>query len=65
MQLNLEAILDKRYKTKTLNIIGKEYLTECVASKDITKDVIEILGKYVGLVLLLGLLRTKSVRRLA
>ena len=48
MQLDLEAILDRRYKTNTLNIIGKKYLTECVASKDNTKDVIEILGKYVG-----------------
>ena len=44
MQLDLEAILDKRYKTNTLNIIGKKYLAECVVSKDNTEDVIEILG---------------------
>ena len=48
MQLDLEAILDRRYKTNTLNMIGKKYLAECVVSKDNTKDVIEILGKYVG-----------------
>ena len=47
-ELDLEVILDRRYKTKTLNTTGKKYLTECVASKDNTKDVIEILAKYVG-----------------
>ena len=46
MELDLEVILDRRYKTNTLNT--KKYLTECVASKDNTKDVIEILAKYVG-----------------
>ena len=46
-ELDLEVILDRRYKTNTLNTTGKKYLTECVASKDNTKDVIEILAKYV------------------
>ena len=27
---------------------GKNYLAECVVSKDNTKDLIEILAKYVG-----------------
>ena len=48
MQLNLEAILDKRCKTNKLNTLGNKYLAECIKSKDNTKDVIEILGKYVG-----------------
>ena len=48
MQLNLEAILDKRCKTNILNTLGNKYLAECIKSKDNTKDVIEILGKYVG-----------------
>ena len=47
MQLNLEAILDKRRKTNILNTLGNKYLAECIKSKDNTKDVIEILGKYV------------------
>ena len=47
MQLNLEAILDKRCKTNILNTLGNKYLAECIKSKDNTKDVIEILGKYV------------------
>ena len=47
MQLNLEAILDKRCKTNILNTLGNNYLAECIKSKDNTKDVIEILGKYV------------------
>ena len=47
-ELDLEVILDRRYKTNTLNTTGKKYLTECVASKDNTKDVIGILAKYVG-----------------
>ena len=46
-ELDLEVILERRYKTNTLNTMGK-YLTERVASKDNTKDVIEILAKYVG-----------------
>ena len=54
MQLDLEAILDRRYKTNTLNMFGKKYLRECVPSKDNTKDVNEILGKYVGSGSLLG-----------
>ena len=47
MQLNLEAILDKRCITNKLNTLGKKYLAECIKSKDDTKDVIEILAKYV------------------
>ena len=47
-ELDLEVILDRRYKTNTLNTTGEKYLTECVASKDNTKDVIEILVKNVG-----------------
>ena len=47
-ELDLEVILDRRYKTNTLNTMGKKYLTECVASKKNTKDVIEILAKYFG-----------------
>ena len=47
MQLNLEAIFDKRCKTNILNTLGNKYLAECIKSKDNTKDVIEILGKYV------------------
>ena len=46
MQLNLEAILDKRCKTNILNTLGNKYLAECIKSKDNTKDVIEILAKY-------------------
>ena len=47
-ELDLEVILDRRYKTNTLITTGKKYLTECVASKDNTKDVIEILAIYFG-----------------
>ena len=45
-ELDLEVIKDRRYKTNMLNKTGKKYLTECVASKDNTKDVIAILAKY-------------------
>ena len=48
MELDLEVILVRKYKTNTLNTTGKKYLTEFVASKDNTKDLIEILAKYVG-----------------
>ena len=47
MQLNLEAILDKRCKTNILNTLGNKYLAECIKSKDNTKDLIEILAKYI------------------
>ena len=47
-ELDLGVILDRRFKTNTLNTTGKKYLTECVVSKDNTKDVIEFLAKYVG-----------------
>ena len=47
MQLNLEAILDQRCKTNILNTLGNKYLAECIKSKDNTKDVIEILAKYI------------------
>ena len=49
MQLDLEAILDRRYKTNTLNLMGKNYLAECIVSKDNIKDLNEILDKYVGI----------------
>ena len=45
-EIDLEVILDRRYKNNMLNMTGKKYLTECVASKDNTKDVIEVLAKY-------------------
>ena len=47
-ELDLEVILDRRYKTNTLITTGKKFLTEFVASKDNTKDVTDILAKYVG-----------------
>ena len=34
MQLDLEAILDRRYKTNTLNLMGKKYLAECVVCNE-------------------------------
>ena len=46
--LDLEVILDRRYKTNTLNMTGKKYLAEFVVSEDNNKEVIEILAKYVG-----------------
>ena len=46
MQLNLEAILDKRCKTNLLNTLGNKYLAECIKSKENTKDLIEIMAKY-------------------
>ena len=45
-ELDLEMILDKRCKTKTLNTSGNKYLAECITSKDNTKDLIEIMAKY-------------------
>ena len=45
-ELDLDLILDKRCKTNTLNTLGKKYLTECITSKDNTKDLIEIMAKY-------------------
>ena len=45
-ELELEVILDRRFKTKTLNITGKKYLAEYITSKDNTKDIIEILARY-------------------
>ena len=47
-ELDLEVILDRRYKSNTLNTTRKKYLTECVASKDNTKDLIGNLAKYVA-----------------
>ena len=47
-ELDLEVILDRRYKTNTLNMTGNKYLAECILSKDITKSLIELLAKYVG-----------------
>ena len=45
-ELDLDLILDKRCKTNTHNTSGKKYLAECITSKDITKDLIEIMAKY-------------------
>ena len=45
-ELDLEVILDRRYKTNTLNTLGKEYLAKCILSKDNTKDLVEILAKF-------------------
>ena len=39
-------MLDNRCKTNTLNTLGNKYLTECITSKDNTKDLIEIMVKY-------------------
>ena len=36
-ELDLKEILDRRYKTNTLNTTGKEYLARCILSKDNTK----------------------------
>ena len=45
-ELDFEMIMDKRCKTNTLNTLGNKYLTECITSKDNTKDLIEIIAKY-------------------
>ena len=45
-ELDLDLILDKRCKTNTLNTLGNKYLTECITSKDNTKDLIEIMAKF-------------------
>ena len=47
-ELDPKEILDRRYKIKTFNTTGKEYLATCILSKDNTKDLIEILAKYHG-----------------
>ena len=46
-ELDLEVILNRRYKTDTLNTLGKEYLAKFIRSKNNTKDLIEILAKLV------------------
>ena len=46
MELDLEVILDRRYKTNMLDMMGKKYLVEYITSKDNTKDIIEILARY-------------------
>ena len=45
-ELDLKEILERRYKTNTLNTTGKEYLAKYILSKDNTADLIEILAKY-------------------
>ena len=45
-ELDLEVILDRRYKVNTLNTLGKEYLAKCILAKDNTKDLIEIFAKF-------------------
>ena len=46
-EFDLEVILDRRYKTIKLNTLEKDYLAMCILSKDNTKDLIEILAKFV------------------
>ena len=53
-ELDLKEILDRRYKSNTLNTLGKEYLAKCIQSKDKTKDLIKILAKFADSVKLLG-----------
>ena len=43
---DLEVSLDRRYKTNTLNTLGKEYLANCILSEDNTEGLIEILAKF-------------------
>ena len=45
-ELDLDLMLDKRCKSNTLNALGNKYLTECITSKDNTKDLIEIMAKF-------------------
>ena len=45
-ELDLDLILNKRCKTNTLNTLGNKYLTECITSKDNSKDLIEIMAKF-------------------
>ena len=45
-ELDLEVILDRRYKTNKLNTLGKEYLAKSILSKDNTKVLIGILAKF-------------------
>ena len=45
-ELDLEVILDRRYKTNTLNTLGTDYLAKCILSINNTKDWIEILAKF-------------------
>ena len=43
---DLEVILDRRYKTNTLNTTGREHLSRCILSKDNAKYLIEILAQF-------------------
>ena len=43
-ELDLEVILDRRYKTNMLNMTRKKSLAEYITSKDNTKDITEILA---------------------
>ena len=45
-ELDVEVILDRRYKINMLNMTGKRYLAEYITSKDNTKDIFEILARY-------------------
>ena len=47
-ELDLDLILDKRCKTNTLNTLGNKCIAECITSKDNTKDLIEIMAKYLS-----------------
>ena len=46
-ELDLKEVLDRRYKTNTLNTTGNEYLAKSILSKDNTKGLIDILAKFV------------------
>ena len=45
-ELDIEEILDKRFKYNTLNNLGMETLAKFAFSKDYTKDLIEIIGHH-------------------
>ena len=45
-ELDLDMILDERYKTNMLNMTGKKYLADYITCKDNARDLIEILAKF-------------------
>ena len=45
-ELDLEVILDRRYKTNMLKMTRKKFLPEYITSKYNTKDITEILARY-------------------
>ena len=48
--LDLEVILDRRYKTNTLNTTGREDLARCILSKDNTKDLMRYWLNMMGVI---------------